>query len=104
MANSGIKSGATPGRNGGVYQEQESRGGLKDNFVTIPDNRPAPPTTQPGSTCFQNIVIPTVTADGCSAKSLQFRRFRVDFCVSLEGIFACVARRLCVENLKGKWS
>lgn len=45
-----IKPGGNTGKNGGVYQEIGPRGGKRDNFATIPDNRRAPPTTGPGST------------------------------------------------------
>lgn len=50
MSKSGIKPGSTPGKNGGIFQEQGPRGGLKDNYATIPDNRRAPPTSKPDST------------------------------------------------------
>lgn len=44
-----IKPGQNPGKDGGIYQEIGPRGGKKDNFTTIPDNRKAPPTSQPGN-------------------------------------------------------
>lgn len=43
-----IKPGENSGKDGGIYQEIGPRGGKKDNFATIPDNKPAPPTTAPG--------------------------------------------------------
>ncbi|MNF40045.1 hypothetical protein D3C85_1235420 [compost metagenome] len=52
MAN-GKKPGANTGKNGGIYQEQGPRGGLKDNFATVPDRTSLPPTTQPGHTWVQ---------------------------------------------------
>ena len=48
MGNQPIKPGQNTGSDGGIYQEVGPRGGLKDNFATIPDNHQAPPTTQPG--------------------------------------------------------
>lgn len=50
MSKSGIKPGTTPGNNGGIFQERGPRGGMKDNFATIPDNHKAPPTSKPDST------------------------------------------------------
>lgn len=49
MAN-GKKPGTNTGSQGGIYQEQGPRGGRRDNFTTVPENRPLPPTSQPGST------------------------------------------------------
>lgn len=49
MAN-GNKPGTNSGNQGGIYQERGPRGGLKDNFTTVPENRSFPPTSQPGST------------------------------------------------------
>ncbi|MGY6037935.1 hypothetical protein [Aeromonas sp. AE23HZ002T15] len=46
----GLKPGENSGKDGGVYQERGPRGGAKDNYATIPDNRQAPPTSKPGST------------------------------------------------------
>ena len=49
-----MTAGKTPGTNtgkqGGIYQQQGPKGGLKPNFVTVPDNKPLPPTTKPGDT------------------------------------------------------
>ncbi|ECG8260394.1 hypothetical protein FO131_19660 [Salmonella bongori] len=45
-----LKPGQTSGKNGGIYQEQGPRGGKKDNFATIADNKKAPPTQNPNST------------------------------------------------------
>jgi hypothetical protein len=49
-----MSAGKTPGSNsgdqGGIYQEIGPRGGRHDNFTTVPENRPMPPTTTPGST------------------------------------------------------
>ena len=42
--------GANTGRNGGIFQEQGPRGGLRPNYSTVPDNTRLPPTTTPGST------------------------------------------------------
>lgn len=46
----GMKPGQNTGKNGGIYQEQGPRGGLKNNFATVPENRQLPPTSKPGST------------------------------------------------------
>ena len=43
-----LKPGENTGKNGGIYQERGPRGGLKENYTTVPDNRPMPPTTKPG--------------------------------------------------------
>lgn len=45
-----LKPGDNSGKNGGIYQEIGPRGGKKDNFATIADNKTAPPTTQAGHT------------------------------------------------------
>ncbi len=45
----GIKPGQSTGKNGGIFQEGGPRGGMKDNFAAIPDNRQAPPTQNKGS-------------------------------------------------------
>lgn len=56
--NNSIKPGQTPGVNGGIYREQGPRGGMRDNFATIPDNRRAPPTSSPGSVWVPTNVTP----------------------------------------------
>lgn len=43
------KPGQNSGDEGGIYQEIGPRGGRKPNFTTVPDNRPMPPTSTPGS-------------------------------------------------------
>lgn len=45
-----LKPGDNSGKDGGIYQEQGPRGGKKDNFATIADNKTAPPTSKPRST------------------------------------------------------
>lgn len=42
-----LKPGENTGRNGGIYQEVGPRGGEKQNFATVADNKPLPPTTAP---------------------------------------------------------
>lgn len=42
------KPGQSTGKNGGIFQQVGPKGGLKPNYVTVPDNRPLPPTTTPG--------------------------------------------------------
>ncbi len=49
MTNS-VKPGQTTGNQAGIYQERGPRGGMRDNFTTIPENRTAPPTSSPGAT------------------------------------------------------
>jgi hypothetical protein len=44
------KPGDSTGKNGGIFQEVGPRGGKRDNFVAVPDNKTLPPTTTPGST------------------------------------------------------
>lgn len=46
----GKTPGTNTGKNGGIFREQGPRGGMRDNFATVPDNKPLPPTTSPGST------------------------------------------------------
>lgn len=48
-----LKPGQSSGKNGGVYQETGPRGGKKDNYATIADNKTAPPTTTKGGTWEQ---------------------------------------------------
>ena len=43
------KPGNSTGRDGGIFQEVGPRGGARDNFATVADNKPLPPTTQPGN-------------------------------------------------------
>lgn len=45
-----LKPGQNSGKDGGIFQEQGPRGGKKDNFAAIPDNKKAPPTQSPGGT------------------------------------------------------
>lgn len=42
------KPGESTGNRGGIFQEVGPRGGRQDNYSTVPDNRPLPPTTKPG--------------------------------------------------------
>lgn len=42
------KPGESTGSKGGIYQEVGPRGGKQQNYTTVPDNRPLPPTTKPG--------------------------------------------------------
>ncbi len=44
-----LKPGENSGNNGGIYVEVGPRGGVKDNFATIADNKTAPPTQSPKS-------------------------------------------------------
>ena len=46
----GQKPGTNTGNQGGIFQEQGPRGGLKPNYAAVPDNKPLPPTSKPGST------------------------------------------------------
>ena len=43
------KPGTNTGPDGGIFREIGPRGGLRDNYVTVPDLKPLPPTTTPGS-------------------------------------------------------
>lgn len=42
------KPGDNTGKNGGIFQEVGPRGGRKDNFAAIPDNKTLPPTSKSG--------------------------------------------------------
>ena len=44
------KPGSNTGDKGGIFREVGPRGGLRDNYTTVPDNTKLPPTTIPGST------------------------------------------------------
>jgi hypothetical protein len=44
------KPGSSTGLNGGIYREVGPRGGMRDNYATVPDGKPLPPTTTPGAT------------------------------------------------------
>ena len=46
----GKKPGSSTGSSGGIFREVGPRGGLRDNFAAVPDHKPLPPTTTPGST------------------------------------------------------
>lgn len=48
-----IKPGESSGKDGGIYREVGPRGGKKDNYATIPDDKPAPPTQNKGSSWEQ---------------------------------------------------
>ena len=42
------KPGQNTGKDGGIYQEVGPRGGKKDNWATVADNKPLPPTSEAG--------------------------------------------------------
>jgi hypothetical protein len=44
------KPGSDTGKDGGIYREVGPRGGERDNYATVPDDRRFPPTSKPGST------------------------------------------------------
>jgi len=46
----GKKPGTSTGDSGGIFREVGPRGGLRDNYATVADHKPLPPTTTPGST------------------------------------------------------
>jgi hypothetical protein len=43
------KPGENTGKNGGIHREVGPRGGLKDNWAAVPDNKTLPPTSKPGN-------------------------------------------------------
>jgi hypothetical protein len=45
----GKTPGSNTGNNGGIFQEQGPRGGLRPNYAAVPDNKPLPPTSKPNS-------------------------------------------------------
>lgn len=45
---SALKPGENTGKNGGIYQEVGTKGGKRQNYVTVADNRSMPPTTGHG--------------------------------------------------------
>lgn len=44
-----VPPGTNVGRNAGVFQERGPRGGMHENYATIPEQHRAPPTTTKGS-------------------------------------------------------
>ena len=42
------KPGTNTGSNGGIYRQVSPTGVKRDNFVTVADHKPLPPTTKPG--------------------------------------------------------
>lgn len=44
-----VTPGVSVGRDAGVFQERGPRGGMHDNFATIPERHKAPPTSKPAS-------------------------------------------------------
>lgn len=46
----GKPPGSNSGNTGAIYQEIGPKGGRHDNYTTVPENRPMPPTSSPGST------------------------------------------------------
>ena len=44
-----VTPGVSAGRDAGVFRERGPRGGMLDNFTTIPEHHKAPPTSKPGS-------------------------------------------------------
>lgn len=44
-----VTPGVSVGRDAGVFQERGPRGGMRDNFATIPEHHRAPPTSKPDS-------------------------------------------------------
>lgn len=55
------KPGDNTGKDGGIFQETGPRGGKKDNFAAIPDNKTVPPTSKPGNTWTQVVRTPDST-------------------------------------------
>lgn len=49
----GKKPGENTGKNGGIFQEQGLRGGLKENYAAVPDRTSLPPTSKAGHTWVQ---------------------------------------------------
>jgi hypothetical protein len=43
------KPGQSTGNRGGIYQEEGPRGGKHQNFATVADNKPLPPTSKSGN-------------------------------------------------------
>ena len=43
------RPGQNTGKNGGIFQEVGPRGGRRENFAAVADNRNLPPTTTPGA-------------------------------------------------------
>jgi len=43
------RPGQSTGKSGGIFQEVGPRGGRRDNFAAVPDNRSLPPTTTQGA-------------------------------------------------------
>ena len=43
------KPGTNTGNNGGIFQQVSSTGKPQDNYVTVSDHKPLPPTTKPGA-------------------------------------------------------
>lgn len=46
----GKRPGQNTGTQGGIFQQVNTVGNPVSNFVTVPDNKPLPPTTKPGHT------------------------------------------------------
>jgi hypothetical protein len=46
----GRKPGSNSGKTGAIYREVGPRGGMKDNFTTVPEDTTLPPTSKPGNT------------------------------------------------------
>lgn len=49
MVNVMKKSGSNTGKDGGIFQEVGPRGGKRENFAAVPDNKPLPPTSEAGN-------------------------------------------------------
>lgn len=45
-----FKPGTNTGNAGGIFQQLNPQGKPQPNYVAVPDNKPLPPTTKPGST------------------------------------------------------
>ena len=46
----GKKPGTNTGISGGIFREVGPRGSPRDNYAAVPDRKPLPPTSTPGST------------------------------------------------------
>lgn len=46
----GQRPGTNTGSNGGIFREVGPRGGARDSYAAVPDNRPLPPTSGAGAT------------------------------------------------------
>jgi hypothetical protein len=68
-----LPPGSNTGKNAGIFQEQGPRGGMRDNFTTVPENRRMPPTSSPGARHFGQPPCAEAWVISCRVRRMGYR-------------------------------